>query len=48
MNFVDIVRATIKMNRIGYYAARQEMLKNGATLKDVHKALVFRLRILGG
>lgn len=47
MTFKDIVKATIKMNRIGYYAARQEMIKKGASLHDVALALTMRLRILG-
>ena len=48
MAFRDLVKYAIKINRIGYYATRQQMIKSGASLNDVHKVLVMRLRILAG
>jgi hypothetical protein len=47
MSFRAIVTYCIKSHRIGYYATRQNMLRNGASLQDVHKMLAMRLRILG-
>lgn len=47
MSFKTIVSYCIKCQRQGYYATRQQMLKNGASLADVHKMLAMRLRILG-
>lgn len=47
MPFRTLVRYAIKCHRIGYYATRQQMLKNGASLHDVAWVLAARLRILG-
>lgn len=47
MPFRKIVFYTIKCHSGGYYAVRQNMLANGASLHDVATVLVNRLRILG-
>lgn len=47
MSFRSLVRFAIKSHRIGWYATRQQMIKQGASLIDVHKVLAMRLRILG-
>lgn len=44
--FKQIITYMMKCNRIGYYASRQSMIKNGATQHDVAKMLAFRLRYL--
>lgn len=47
MPFISKVKACISIQRIGYYAARQSMLKSGFSLAEVHEVLAMRLRILG-
>lgn len=47
MEFRSLVKYSIKMRQCGYYAIRQQMIKNGASLYDVAKVLSFQLRILG-
>ena len=47
MPFRSLVLYCIKSHRIGWYATRQMMIKQGATLNDIHKVLAMRLRILG-
>lgn len=47
MPFRSLVRYCIKSHRIGWYATRQQMIKQGASLADIHKVLAMRLRILG-
>lgn len=46
LSFKQIITYMMKCNRIGYYASRQSMIKNGATQHDVAKMLAFRLRYL--
>lgn len=40
MPHLDRVRYAIKVRRIGWYATRQSILRNGGTLKDVAWVLV--------
>ena len=47
MPFKNLVRFALLINRYGYYTVRCMMLKQGASLQDIHKALAMRLRILG-
>lgn len=46
LNFKQLITYMMKCNRIGYYASRQNMLRNGASQHDVAKMLAFRLRYL--
>lgn len=46
LSFKQIITYMMKCDRIGYYASRQSMLKNGATQYDVAKMLALRLRYL--
>lgn len=47
MPFRSLVRYCINSHRIGWYATRQQMLKHGASLHEIHQVLAMRLRILG-
>ena len=47
MSFRSLVRFCIKSHSIGWYATRQQMIKQGASLSEVHQVLAMRLRILG-
>ena len=47
LSFRDLVRISVKVRQIGWYAARQRILKLGGTMEDVAKVLVWQLRILG-
>lgn len=47
MSFRSLVRFAIKSHRIDWCVTRQQMIKQGASLGDVHKVLSMRLRILG-
>ena len=47
MPFRSLVAYALKCNQIGWFATRQQMLKNGASYKDLAHVLVFRLNILG-
>lgn len=45
--FRQRVKIALKVRRIGYYAARQHMLKQGGNLHDVAWMLTTLLRIQG-
>lgn len=47
MSYSLIMQYCIKCHSQGYYATRQQILKNGGTLYDVAKVLSLRLFILG-
>lgn len=47
MPFKSLVVYCSKIQRQGWYATRQQMLRQGADLHDVAKVLAMRLRILG-
>lgn len=46
MPFRSLVRYALNAKSIGWYATRQQMIKNGATMQDVAHVLVFRLNML--
>lgn len=48
MSFRNLIKYALNVNNIGWYATRQQMLKNGASMQDVAHVLVFRLNMLSG
>lgn len=44
---IELVKASIRVRRIGWYATRQNLLKKGATAHDIAKVLAWQLEILG-
>jgi len=46
LSFREQVKACMKIQRLGYYAVRCMILKQGGNLYDVSQVLAMRLRIL--
>lgn len=48
MSFRSLIKFALRVNQIGWYATRQQMIKQGASMQDIAHVLVFRLNMLGG